>query len=343
MGFQKGILSIIFVLLVLFLLGTYWMGFVGPGEIELSPKDDQASNFSLENKSNLEESPEDKENGSTRLNQTQTSKDLQTDFRVSQSDEFLFYENLRYKDKEISYQISAECTLGKKEDALNAFQILENKTVLDFYEVSEKPEILIACQSTKKPEGNTFVAGEGGPVNITQSGQFNVIHYGEVLLIEESKKSCPKPNVAIHEILHALGFKHSSNENNIMYDTSKCDQEIGEDIPKLLEKLYEIPAQPDLVLEDVNTKTHGRYLDFNASIKNHGLSEAREFSMKVYTDETLLKENEIGALKIGYGTKLISKNIKFESTNFEELKFELESDYQELNKENNKVVFKQDN
>lgn len=335
MGFWKGFFSFIFVLLVLFLLGTYWMGFLGPGEVDLSPKNDRGSNFSVQNKSD--------QNDLGGLNQSENLQERETDFKVSDSDEFLFYENLRYKDGEISYKISEECTLGKKEDAVNAFKILENKTVLDFYEVSEKPEILIACQSTKKPKGNTFVAGEGGPVNITQSGQFNVVHYGEVLLIEESEKSCPDPNVAIHEILHALGFKHSSNENNIMYDTSKCNQEIGEDIPKLLEELYEIPSQPDLVLEDVKTKTHGGYLDFNASIRNHGLSEAEEFFIKVYTDDNLLKENEIRPLNIGYGTKIISKNIRFESTNFKELKFELDTGYQELNKENNKIIFKQDN
>ena len=57
-----------------------------------------------------------------------------------------------------------------------------------------------------------FIAGEGGPSNITKSGDFSVITHGSILLIKESK--CERPNIAIHELLHALGFDHSENPNN---------------------------------------------------------------------------------------------------------------------------------
>lgn len=345
MAFWKGLLGFLFIVLVLLLLGTYWMGFMSPQGIEISQKNEQGSNFSLNEGKNISQKEPGNEEEKEIIENTNLSKNTsrtEADFFASELEEFMFYENLRFKDEKISYKISNECTLGKKEDALNAFNKIQNMTTLEFFETSSEPEILIACQSTKEPKGNMFVAGEGGPVNITKSGKFNVIHYGEVLLIEESEKSCPKPNVAVHEILHALGFKHSSNENNIMYETSKCEQKIGEDIPRIIEGIYEQPAKPDIVLEDVKTNTHGRYIDFNASIRNQGLSDSEEFSLGVYKDDELLKENEVDGLRIGFGTKILSKNINFGMGDFKELRFEIETDYKELSKENNKIIFEKE-
>ena len=209
----KTILVVIFLIFMVSMLWIYW--FTGFGDVQLSKSALQDSNFSI----NL------------------TSDNMQ------------FYENLRYSDSKISYHISDKCTLQKKADAERAFEILENKTILDFYPVNSNEEILITCESKEKIKEDYFVAGEGGPVNISRAGQFNVIYTGQILLIRQSE--CPNPNIALHEILHALGFGHSSNKNNIMYEISECSQTLGDDIPRFIDELYSIPSHPDLAFEEV--------------------------------------------------------------------------------------------
>src|SRR3989344_5751331 len=159
----KTILVVIFLIFMVSMLWIYW--FTGFGDVQLSKSALQDSNFSI----NL------------------TSDNMQ------------FYENLRYSDSKISYHISDKCTLQKKADAERAFEILENKTILDFYPVNSNEEILITCESKEKIKEDYFVAGEGGPVNISRAGQFNVIYTGQILLIRQSE--CLNPNIALHEVV----------------------------------------------------------------------------------------------------------------------------------------------
>lgn len=343
----KNFFTGLFVIVIVGMIVVYFIGFGGFGEINLEESGPNSSSpdFSqgLTNgsgNSNNSDSP----NGldEPNLNGSNNNSEIEEDDSFT-SNNMQFYKNLRYKDKKISYEISNEgCTLKKESSARRAFNILSNETALDFYAAttSESPEIFVSCQSTKKPKGEMFVAGEGGPINITKSGDFNVIHYGEVLLIEE--EDCSRPNVAIHEILHAVGFKHSPNENNIMYSQSTCSQEIGEDIPNALNEIYSIPSLPDLTLEDVSVSTHdGQYLDYNATIRNEGLEDSGQFNLSVYKDSDLVKETKIDPLDIGFGTKLVSKNINLKNNNFEKLSLTIEYKSNEINKENNRVVFEQ--
>ena len=138
-----------------------------------------------------------------------------------------FYPNMRFPTTEISYRIE-DCPLQRSNDMEWAFRIIENETPLNFYPVKSGEEIIITCQDRKEAEGNLFIAGEGGPTNITIAGEFNVIEAGKILLMQDS--TCPKPNIAMHELLHVLGFDHSKNPKNIMYEISRCDQTIGEDM-----------------------------------------------------------------------------------------------------------------
>src|SRR3989338_7845797 len=218
MKILETILIIIFLIFIVSMLWIYW--FTGFGDVQLSKPNIQDSNFSM----NL------------------TSDNIQ------------FYENLRYSDSKISYRIADKCTLQKKADAERAFEILENKTILDFYPVNSNEELLISCEDRQKIKEDYFVAGEGGPVNISRAGQFNVIYTGQILLIRQSE--CPNPNIALHEIMHSLGFGHSSNKNNIMYEISECSQTLGDDIPRFIDELYSIPSKPDLAFEEVVQLIH---------------------------------------------------------------------------------------
>lgn len=303
MKILKEVLIIIFLILVALMLGLY--GFTNFGDnIQLSEPGMQDSNFSI---------------------------------NIS-SDNMQFYKNLRYSDEKISYKISDKCTLQKRADAEGAFDILENKTILDFYSVENNEELLISCEDKQKVKEEYFVAGEGGPVNISRAGQFNVIFKGEVSLIRQS--GCPNPNIALHEILHALGFGHSSNENNIMYEISECRQTLGDDIPKFIDELYSIKSNPDLVFEEVVPKIHdGKYLDLNMTIKNVGLKNSGKAVVKIYLDDEIDEEIELKELSVGSGMKIFIQNLKLKTTNFDKIKFVIEANFEELNKANNVVDF----
>lgn len=295
----KFFFSVAFVLIVILLLGIYW--FVPIGEINFGTKSGN-SNFSVGNSS----------------------------FKGMQ-----FYENMRFPDSKISYRIH-DCSLQKRNDMERAFDTLVNLTILNFYAVESSEEISIVCDEKIKMEGKLFIAGEGGPMNITVAGNFNVILNGGILLLKDS--SCPNPNIAIHELLHVLGFEHSSNSNNIMYHVSDCKQTIGQDIIDLINKIYFIPNEPDLTLENVSAIMRGKYLDVNITVKNNGLSDAGSSEIIIYADDKMIKEIEVDAIKIGFGTTIKLSNVWISQMSVDELRFSIDYYFEELDKKNNELI-----
>jgi len=256
-----------------------------------------------------------------------------TNFSITNNSQMQFYSNLRFADTNISYKIS-NCTLKKQNDMESAFKIIENITPLNFYPDLEG-EIFITCDEKIKPsEGGLFIAGEGGPTKIIGAGNFNIILEGKILLIKKS--DCANPNVAIHELLHVLGFEHSSNPENVMYNITDCNQVIGDDVISLLNELYLIPSYPDLVLEDVSASKHGTFVDVNFSIMNYGLKDSENFMIQVYSSDSLLKEMEIEPIEIGKGRIISVKNI-FTIKQIDEIDVVIDSTFEEINKENNKI------
>lgn len=251
-----------------------------------------------------------------------------------------FYENMRYPEKDISYKIQG-CNLQKSDEMKKSFDILENLTDLDFYPASSNEEISITCDSKTKFEGEFFVAGEGGPINITKVGYFNVIQNGAITLIRESK--CENPNVGIHELLHALGFDHSENPNNIMYPVSKCSQTIGEDTINLINRLYSFQSLPDLAFENVSATMDGRYLDLSFTIKNYGLKDSSGGTVEIYADGEIVKEIKSEPLRIGHGRRILLTNIFIFQKNIDELKFFIKTNFEELDRGNNEAILKYKN
>lgn len=256
-------------------------------------------------------------------------------FSIIQGDASMqFYPNMRFPDTSILYRIF-DCPLQKQDDMEYAFKIMESITPLRFYPVAGNEEISITCEERDRIAGGLFVAGEGGPTNITVAGQFNVITYGEILLIKES--DCPKPNIATHELLHVLGFGHSTNSDNIMYNITNCEQTIGQDMIQLINEIYAIPDYPDLIIENVSASMAGRFLDINLTIMNMGLSDSGDSKISIYADNNLLKEIDLKPVLVGYQRIITVRNIFVTQLSVKELSVVIDSDLKEISKENNKI------
>jgi hypothetical protein len=243
---------------------------------------------------------------------------------------------MRFPDKEISYKIY-DCPLQKKNDMEQAFDIISNKTILVFYPVSENEKVSVTCDSKNRiEEQGLFIAGEGGPTNITITNLFGVILHGKILLIKES--SCPQSNIAVHELLHVLGFKHSENENNIMYPISECNQIISDDIINLIDGLYSIKSAPDLTFENVSANINGRYLNTEINIVNQGLEQSENSKISIYANNKFVKDFNLDPIGVGDGIKITQRGIWISNLNTKELKFFINSSFDEINKENNNIV-----
>lgn len=296
----KIILSLIFIIFAILLLVLYWFIPIETTEYIFKSK---PSNFSIGNVSAAKQ----------------------------------FYTNMRFPSKRISYNIR-QCPLQKRADMLRAFDILENKTDLDFYEVDLEEEITIICDSTTKIEGGLFIAGEGGPTNITRVGEFNVILHGKILLLKES--SCPEPNVAIHELLHVLGFDHSQNLDDVMYAVSRCGQSIDVRIVETINTLYTIPSYPDLAFEEVSAVMRGKYLDTNLSVRNYGFQASPLANIFIYADGKLVKEIALDSLEVGHGRVISLTNVWVSQLSVDELKYAIVSNFDELKEKNNEILLK---
>ena len=245
-----------------------------------------------------------------------------------------FYKNMRFPEKRISYKIE-DCNIQKLNELEEAFNIIAESTILEFYKVDFDEEISVSCDSDIKIEGKMFIAGEGGPTNITQLEKYNLILHGQILLIKNS--DCLRPNVATHELLHVLGFDHSENPNNIMYPISKCKQVIGNDTLDLINELYSIPSYPDLVFENVSAVMHGKYLDANLSIRNNGFQTSSVSQILIYADDKFVEAVNLEELEPGHGKAILLTNHRVLKLNINELEFVIDTEFEELDKENNKL------
>ena len=254
------------------------------------------------------------------------------------SSNFQFYPNMRYKNNPISYSISNSCDAKRKTDAEEAFSSFSERTMLTFYNTNEdaKAEIRILCSDiTPTPEEKGhFIAGEGGPSEIINTTAYSVILTSKVLLFRQNE--CKKPNVAIHEILHALGFDHNNNPKSIMYPITSCDQEIDNTIINEINRLYKIESAPDLAIKEASANKIGRYLNFEINITNMGLFDSQKSELFVYASNELIKRFDLGTIEIGTRKSLTVENLKIPRS-ADMINFEIQTPEKELNTENNKI------
>jgi hypothetical protein len=157
---------------------------------------------------------------------------------------------------------------------------------------------------------------------------------GKVSLFRTDK--CEEPQIALHEILHALGFDHNDNPDSIMYPYTSCAQEFDTYISDELDRLYSVPSRPDLVMKSATAKKVGRYLDFEARVTNFGLRNVKNATLFILTDGKKQAEFNLGEIEIGTEKILNVENTRV-PRRFDKLIFQVGSSEVEISMENNKL------
>jgi hypothetical protein len=244
-----------------------------------------------------------------------------------------FYPNMRYEDNTIRYTFSGNCSSKKEKDFKEATYALEEKTTLNFEE-SNLPHLVVSCSnvSPQPEEAGHFVAGEGGPTTIINASKFSVILTGKIALYRP--ELCDTPQVAIHEILHALGFDHNNNNASIMYPFTDCHQTIDREIIGEINRLYSTPSMPDLAIEFINANKTGRFLNFNIAIVNTGLKKVENSTLKITVENLVIKNYVLGDMEIGSTRFLNVENLKFPKDT-KKVSFLVETIQEEIDKNNN--------
>ncbi|MBS3090934.1 matrixin family metalloprotease [Candidatus Pacearchaeota archaeon] len=245
-----------------------------------------------------------------------------------------FYPNMRYRNKQISYSIERRCDQEREADMEKAFSVLSAETSLEFYPSNTNPEIIILCSeiAPTPEEKDHFVAGEGGPSEIINTSILSVIMLGKISLYRAD--DCNEPKVALHELLHALGFDHNNNPGSIMYPVTNCKQEIDQSIIDDLNRLYGILSLPDLVIDKIDANKTSKYINFEISIANLGLKDSSGSKLELYSGDEIVKEFDLGGIELGRKKILTVSNL-FLGGNSNNLKFVVVTSESEISKENN--------
>ena len=256
-----------------------------------------------------------------------------------------FYPNMKFNHNSISYEIDSACSNKKRQRMISAFNDLASKVnIISFHEVFGDSDIEVSCSADKKESINKdyFIAGEGGAKEIVQTGRYNVITNGTVLLYKETNtQDCDWANVELHELIHVFGFGHSNNSNSLMYPyIEDCNQKLDDSIIKELIRLYSEENLADLSFDNISAVKKGRYLDFNLTIKNSGLINSKKTILSVLDDGEVVKDFDLEQINYGAGIAIEIKNLRLISRNSEEIKFVIDKNnlIKEIDEENNIAV-----
>jgi hypothetical protein len=248
-----------------------------------------------------------------------------------------FYPNMRFPDKIISYRLESTCPQQRWVDVERAFAIISEKTVLKFYNSRDNPEIKILCSRIAPMPGQEghFIAGEGGPTEIINTTNFAVILGGNISLYREEQ--CDEPKIAIHEILHALGFDHHNISSSIMNPVTGCNQEIDQYIIDDINSLYKMDSLPDLGIDSIKANRTGRYLNFEINVSNQGLKESKGANLDIYTLDRKIGNFSVGDLDIGTRKMLFVQNEKLAGDSSKIIFLLSSEDERELSLDNNRA------
>ncbi len=253
---------------------------------------------------------------------------------VSSSSVVQFYPSMRYRNSVITYFMDPQCSKARRQRILEAFAILSTRTPLVFYESNSSAELQVLCSEVRVDPSieDHFVAGEGGPVEIINATRYHVIFAGKISLYRDDV--CDKPNIALHEILHALGFDHTNSTGSIMYPVTNCDQTLDPSIIKALGDLYRDPSLPDVFLNEVQANKTGRYLSFSMNVSNYGLKDATDVILQISADGSFVQQFNLTSLPIGIRKTLSVHNLRVPSDT-SQLFFNVSENEPDLDESNN--------
>ena len=252
---------------------------------------------------------------------------------------------MKFNHNSISYNIDPACNNEKRQRMISAFNDLALKmNLINFQEIASNPDIEVSCSKDEKEAVNKdyFIAGEGGAKEIIQTGRYNVITNGVILLYrEKNTEECNWANIELHELIHVFGFGHSNNSNSLMYPyLESCDQKLDDSIIKELRRLYSEENLADLYFENMSAVKKGRYLDFNLTIKNSGDINSEKTIFSVLEDGEVVKDFDLEEITYGAGIVIEIKNLRLISRSPDEIRFIIDRNnlIEEIDKKNNVAV-----
>lgn len=252
-----------------------------------------------------------------------------------------FYNNMRFASNKISYDAESACDSKKLADIYEAFSILSNRTLLNFYQTTKDPQINFLCseitfEKLSGEQKSYYVAGEGGPTEaINLSNGYYLIEHGQVSIFGNEK--CNKPNLALHEILHVLGFDHSSNPKSIMYPVTNCDETLDDSIVQEINQIYSVSSLSDLVIEKINANKTSSLLSFSINVANYGFIDAVNTTLDVISNGSTIFEHDLGTITPGTKKIFDIQNFKVQLKSNSLLFIVSSNNKSELSLDNNKV------
>lgn len=223
-----------------------------------------------------------------------------------------FYLNMRFAKREISYRIEEVCGNRKNREIQEAFSLIAEKTRISFYPVSNNAEIDIICSDEAPQEDISdkqfYIAGEGGPTEARNLTTGYLILKGKVSLFKDEK--CDEPKLAVHEILHVLGFDHNNNPKSVMYPVTHCDQSLDEYISNEINRLYAQDTLPDLTILKINATRSSYGVSFKISVINAGFKEAINSKIELFSGINRIANYSFGVMQPGMINTLEVKNLR---------------------------------
>ncbi|MFH0711508.1 MAG: matrixin family metalloprotease [archaeon] len=249
----------------------------------------------------------------------------------------VYWDNLRFNHNNISYFINDSCPEGRRESMIEAFGIFERMTdYIYFYGVDGDADIDVECSNKSMMlSDNLVAAGEGGQVGIINTSLFKIIERGKIFLYDDPK--CNYPVVELHELGHVFGFDHSDDPLSVMFPYARCEQRMTDDMVRFIDGLYFVEALADVRISDLTAIKRGRYLDFNLTILNEGLSDAFGVNLSVIADGEVVRVFGVGDIEFGFGRTLYVENLKMPSRDFDAVDFYIDKEniVRELDEGNN--------